>query len=164
MIRQRPLQRADPINVSTTDTRHTNPNPAKNGYWLGALAMLAAIAAMTAIWSAVNLHNGRLNGWMALLTALDAVLLFRLAGTRCGMVSQIMAVLTTLITAAIAVWITAGTRIGRVMGMSPADSLRRMDPMLTLEVAREAATIWDWLSLLLALGLCVWVLRAKRTA
>ena len=126
--------------------------------------MLAAIAAMTALWSAINLHNGRLNGWMALPTALDAVLLLHLAGSRRGLVSQLLASLATIVTAGIAVWITAGTRIGRVMGMSPADSLVRMDPMLAFEIAREAGSAWDWLSLLLALLLCLWLLREKPAA
>ena len=136
---------------------------ARNGYWLGSVAMLAAVAAMTALWSAINLHNGHLNGWLALPTALDAVLLLRLAGTRRGPVSQLLASMATLVTAGIAVWITAGTRIGRVMGMSPADSLQRMDPMLALEIAKQAGTRWDWLALLLALGLCLWLQRAKPT-
>ena len=162
MIRQRSLPRDDEINVSSANTHATGPAQPRNGYLLGALAMLAAIAAMTALWSAINLHNSRLNGWMALPTALDAVLLLRLAGTRRGLVSQLLTSTATILTAGIAVWITAGTRIGRVMGMSPADSLGRMDPMLALEVAREAGSSWDWLSLLLALALCLWLQRDRQ--
>ena len=127
------------------------------------MAMLAVVAVMTAFWVSINLHNGKINGWMALPTALDAVLLLRLAGTRRGISGQIMATLTILSAAGIAVWITVGTRIGRVMGMSPSDSLQRMDPMLAFEVTREAATTWDWLWLLLALGLCLWLLRDNRS-
>ena len=123
------------------------------------VVLIAVLAAMSALWSALSIYNGQVNGWMALITALDAVLLIRLTGARRGWGVMLMVFTTTLLTAACSLWVASATRIGRAMGMSPMDSLQRMDPQLSWEITRQSASPWDWLALAIALLVAFWLLR-----
>jgi len=110
---------------------------------------------MTALWLAANLHNGQLNGWMSIIAAVDCLFLLRLSGSGRGWPSTIGSLLTVLVTAFASVWTASGIRLGRVMGMTPADSLGRMDPLLPLEVIRHTAGWIDITSIAIAIVLCL---------
>ena len=90
------------------------------------LIALVVIAGLAAIWAGLSLVVGNNAGWMALVAAIDAVLLLRLAGYPRGTDRALFALLVTLATCAAAGFLIATARIGLAMGLRPVEAIGRM--------------------------------------
>jgi len=69
---------------------------------------------------------GNAAGWMALVAAVDAVLLLRLFGFPGGRSAALLAATATLATFVLANWMIAATVVGRMMGLPMLASAQRL--------------------------------------
>lgn len=104
--------------------------PARTGHGRGAIllavvAMATAILGIAALWTTINLMTQSLNAWAALVAALDAALLLRLAGIRGGALRIAFAEATTVATTLLAAFLTATTRVGMLFGVEPFEAAQR---------------------------------------
>lgn len=95
------------------------------------LASFVAIAGVGAIWAGASAITGTQCAWIAILAALDAALLLRLATWPSGSSRAAMAFGITLLTIVCANAFVAAAQIGRIMGLRPYESLPRMSLELT---------------------------------
>jgi len=110
--------------------------------------------AMTAAWLALAMFLNSPSGWMAVVVALDMVLMLRLGAAPPGPSRAWLAVGATATVTMASYWLVAAAQMGRMLGLSPLDSAQRLGPVLAGELTRHATTGWDaaWtiLALLLA--------------
>lgn len=101
-----------------------SPHPSQ---WLLALiACLAGVLGVAAVWVAAAMLLGNAASWMALVAALDAVVLLRLFGFPRGRAAALLALLATLATFALANWMIAATVVGQMMGLPMLASAKRL--------------------------------------
>lgn len=120
---------------------------------LAIAAVLAGILAMSAVWVVLALLSGRPLGGMALLAALDAVALLRLAGAPGGPLRGALALGATVASAAIGNWFAAAALVGTQLGLSPLASAQRLGLALAWPLAVQHNGLLDVVGL--ALGLAV---------
>lgn len=94
-------------------------------------ACAIAVVGIAAAWAGLTLAFGSLCGWIAVLAALDAALLLRLAGWPAGRSRVTLALLVLGATLLLAGYFIATAQIGRAMGLRPFESL----PNMSLELA-----------------------------
>ncbi|MFN3843245.1 MAG: hypothetical protein ACK4RW_08255 [Rehaibacterium terrae] len=123
---------------------------------LATVATLAGILGIAAIWTGVAVVSGKPVGWMALVAAVDAVLLLRLAGTRPGWPRAGVAVAATAATVVLANWFIVATQLGLAMGLRPLPSALRLGPDLAWYLAVLANGGLDVAAILAALALAAW--------
>jgi len=116
--------------------------------------LLAGCSGFAAAWVLVAFAHDRQCSWMALLAALDAVFLLRLARMPAGTTRSLLAVGGTLLTIVLANWGIAAAQIGRSMGLLPWESLGKLGPFYAWTLANLAnppvELLWLAASLLLA--------------
>lgn len=119
------------------------------------LALLGAfgIAAAWAIAAVVTQHT---QAWLAVLAALDVVLLLRLGGFRPGMARAITATVLTALAIVLAQWASVGLRFGSELGFDPVQAVLRLGPVLAWQLGRLGTTGADLLLYLAALLLAIW--------
>jgi hypothetical protein len=76
----------------------------------------------------VALAAGRQSSWMAVVAAIDAAVLLRVARAPSGAGRAIAGVAATLATIALANWGIAASEVGRSVGMLPWDAAIRLGP------------------------------------
>ena len=99
-------------------------------------ALIAGVLGADAVWVVLAVATKRPCSWMALLAALDVVLLLRLTGVRPGPARVLGAVLATAVAALLAQWLIVATQLGIVLGLQPLDSALRLGPVLARELLR----------------------------
>lgn len=112
-----------------------------------ALALAGSIG-IAAAWILVAQASGRQSSWMAVVAALDALLLLRMGGYRPGPARAAWAVLATLLAIALANWGIAADQVGRMLGLTPWSSMVRMGAehgWLLLRMANDAVDL-AWLA------------------
>lgn len=112
-----------------------------------ALALAGSIG-IAAAWILVAQASGRQSSWMAVVAALDALLLLRMGGCRPGPARAVWAVLATLLAIALANWGIAADQVGRMLGLTPWSSMVRMGAehgWLLLRMANDAVDL-AWLA------------------
>lgn len=112
-----------------------------------ALALAGSIG-VAAAWVLVAQATGRQASWMAVVAAIDALLLLRMGGYRPGTARAGWAVLATLLAIALANWGIAADQVGRMLGLPPWDSIIRLGPehgWLLLRMANDAVDL-AWLA------------------
>lgn len=126
----------------------------RSALFLAALTGIAAVAGVAAIWAGASVMLQSNAPWMALIAALDAALLLRLAGVEPGRLRAGSALAIVLGTSAVAAFFIASVRIGLSLGLRPAEALWRMSGELSwLYVSANAG--WSevlWLLAGCALG------------
>jgi hypothetical protein len=120
---------------------------------LPVVAWLAGVAGMAALWLAVSLATRGVNGWLALLAAVDLALLLRLSGQPAGPARAWAAAAGTALAIVVAYWFVLAMVMGRALGLEPLDAASRLGPVLAGELLRHAASGWDLAWALLALPL-----------
>ncbi len=121
---------------------------------LALLAGLAAIAGVAAIWAGVGTILRGPVAWMALLVALDAALLLRLAGMPAGRERAAFGVAIVAATIIAGGYLYAAAQVGLVLGLRPSESVLRMSPGLAWLYLRANVGALDalWLAAGVALG------------
>ena len=118
------------------------------------LLLLAGCTGFAAAWVLVAFARDRQCSWMALLAALDAVFLLRLARMPGGTTRSLLAIGGTLLTIVLANWGIAAAQIGRSMGLLPWESLGKLGPFYAWTLANLAnppvELLWLAASLVLA--------------
>ncbi len=104
-------------------------------------------------WLAVAAACNSRVGWMALLAALNSIVLLRLARTRSGATRALLAVLVTGVSIALGEWLLAGLPISRQMDQSPLEAARRMGADFSWLLIQLGNTPLDWGLVVVALAL-----------
>ena len=105
------------------------PEPAARRLPFPAIALLLlASAGIAAGWALLALVSGRQCSWMAVIAALDAVVVLRLMRVRPGLSRAAAALAASALAIALANWWIAAGQIGRNFGMMPWDSSLRLGP------------------------------------
>lgn len=102
------------------------PTPHPSQWLLALFACVAGVLGVAAVWVAAAMLLGNAASWMALVAAVDAVLLLRLFGFPAGRSAAVLATLATLATFALANWLMAAAIIGRMMGLPMLASAGRL--------------------------------------
>lgn len=135
----------------------------RTGIWsLAALALIAGALGIAAVWTAVAVGFRTQAGWMALIAAIDAAVLLRIAGVPEGRGRAAAALLGTVVAIALANWFIAATGLGQAVGLRPLPSALRLGPEHAWILAKTANSFWDWLWAGLSLPLAWWASRGLR--
>lgn len=134
--------------------------PAPRGSrWLAFLLLVVGSLGVAAAWILLGFAQDRQYSWMAVVAALDAALLLRLARMPGGWVRSTWAVAATLVSIAVANWGIAAAQVGQLVGLLPWESALRLGPShaWTLIVLANPAPQLAWL----LLGLVVAAVAAR---
>jgi hypothetical protein len=100
------------------------PTPFRPAVALG--LALAGSLGIAAAWILVAQASGRQCSWMAVLAALDAGMLLRMARMPPGAARAACTVLATLLAIALANWGIVATEVGRMLGLAPWASMGKL--------------------------------------
>ena len=122
--------------------------------WFAPALLTVGSFGFAAAWVLVAFARDKQCSWMAILAALDAVFLLRMAKMAPGWPRATLAVTATALTIALANWGIAAAQIGRAMGMLPWESLTRLGPFYAWTLANLANPPIDlfWLASSLVLA------------
>lgn len=112
--------------------------------WVALAVALVAVAGVAAVWSGLSLVFRGSCGWMAVVTALDAALLLRLAAWPPGRARAGWTVAITLATVVVAWYLIAAAQIGLPMGARPAEAIWKISAGLAW---LYTWTNWSWADL-----------------
>lgn len=122
--------------------------------WLPMLLLIVGLLVAGAFWIALSLRSGALCSWMALVVALDAAVLLRIAGVRPGARRAGIALLAAAATIALALWSIVALQIGLPLGLGVWDALTKLGfdyARTLLELAADTRDlVWIGAGLLLA--------------
>lgn len=116
-------------------------------------ACVLIVGGIAAFWSGAGLFSGKPCGWMALIAALDAALVLRLAGLPPGTERGHIALLATALAIPTGVFVVAATCIGIGFGALPHEAIWRIDPQLAITWWRLNGNAWDTVAILISLPL-----------
>lgn len=94
--------------------------------WLTGLLLLLGIAGCAALWVLVSTATGGVASWMAVVAALDAALLLRMARVRPGIGRAFWGVMATAACIGVSLWVVVAGLLGRMLGLTPWDAAGRM--------------------------------------
>lgn len=116
--------------------------------WLAPALLVLGSLGCAAAWILLALASDRQCNWMALLAALDAAFLLRLARMPAGRARMLLAILGTGATIAAANWGIAAGQMGWAMGLLPWESVLKLGPHHAWILASLANTPTDlaWLA------------------
>ena len=122
--------------------------------WLAPALLLLASLGCAAAWILVALATGRQSSWMAVVAAVDAAVVLRLARMPGGNARVAAGVLATLATIALANWGIAAGEVGHSLGMLPWDAAVRLGPHYAWTLALLANHAVDrlWLAAAVAIA------------
>ena len=119
------------------------------------LLLLLGSLGFAAAWVLLAYARNQQSSWMAILAAVDAVLLLRLARMPSGWIRAALALVATAGSIVLANWGIAATQIGKMMGLLPWQSLTKIGPDYAWTLAtlanKPADLAWLAAALLLAL-------------
>lgn len=133
-----------------------SPAPRRNARWLVPLMLVLAGACVLVIWVALALYLQRQTGWMALLVALDVVLVLRLGGMAAGTRRAVLAAVVTVIISALALWALPATQLGFAFGLTPWESALRLGAQHGWTLISLTTTPLDVVALVVAPLLAAW--------
>ena len=128
------------------------PIPARQ-YATAAFAGLLIVGGIVAIWGGLGLIWRKPCGWMALVAALDAAVLLRLAGFPAGAARARIASMATALSIPAGAFVVAAASIGAGFGTLPHEAIWHIGPDLATTWWRLNGSAWDALAMLLALPL-----------
>lgn len=111
---------------------------------LGLAACAVAVFGIAALWAGASVLLGSSAAWFAIVAALDAVLLLRLANWPRGARGAAVTVAVTLLTIGVAQYFVATAKIGVVMGLRPFESLPLMSFDLAWLYAQNNTGAFEW--------------------
>ena len=124
--------------------------------WLVPLMLVLAGGSVLVIWVALALYLQRQAGWMALVAALDVVLVLRLCGMRAGPRRAVLGAVVTALIAVLALWTIAATQMGFAFGLNPWDSVLKLGAHHAWTLVSLTTTPLDMVALVLAPLLAAW--------
>jgi len=130
-----------------------NDSAARRTPWLAPVLLVIGSFGFAAAWVLLAFARDQQCSWMAILAALDAALLLRMARMPRGWLRAMLAVIATATTIVLANWGIAAAQIGRVMGLLPWESMTKLGPFYAWTLANLANPPIDLLWLATALVL-----------
>lgn len=88
--------------------------------------LLLGVAGFVALWSTLSLSTGRQHGWMAVLGALDVVLMLRLGRWPAGGGRMLAALAGTSAVIVASNWLLIAGQLGRMLGLTPLQSALKL--------------------------------------
>lgn len=130
------------------------PPLVRRSRWFAPALLTVGSFGFAAAWVLLAFARDRQCSWMAILAALDAVFLLRMAKMPPGWPRVGLAVAATASTIALANWGIAAAQIGRAMGLLPWESLTKLGPFFAWTLATLANPPIDlfWLGASLVLA------------
>ncbi|MEO6137848.1 MAG: hypothetical protein ABIP11_04170 [Luteimonas sp.] len=130
------------------------PPLVRRSRWVAAALLTVGSFGFAAAWVLVAFARDRQCSWMAILAALDAVFLLRMAKMPPGWPRAALAVAATAFTIALSNWGIVAAQIGRSMGLLPWESLTKLGPFYAWTLANLANPPLDlfWLATSLVLA------------
>ena len=125
------------------------PDTARARRWpLATALLLLGSFGIAAAWILLADARGTQTSWMAVIAALDAAWLLRLARARPGLVRAIAGSAATLLAIVVANWGIAAAQLARPMGMLPWESALKLGPhhAWTLASLANAPVDMAWLA------------------
>lgn len=131
-----------------------DPAPPHGSRLFAFLLLCLGSAGFAAAWVLLAYVRNQQCSWMAVLAALDAVLLLRLARVPSGWTRASLAVIATAAGIALANWGIAATQIGKMMGLLPWQSLNKLGLHYTwtLTTLANAPADLAWLAVALVVA------------
>lgn len=136
-----------------------SPAPRRIPRWLLPVMLVVASACVLVVWVSLALYLQRQVGWMALLVALDVVLVLRLGGMPAGTRRAVLAALVTVAISALALWTIPATQLGFAFGLAPWESAFRLGAHHGWTLISLTTTSLDAVALLAAPVLAAWATR-----
>ena len=130
-----------------------NDSPTRRSRWIAPALLVIGSFGFAAAWVLLALARDRQCSWMAILAAIDAALLLRMARMPRGWLRVSLAVIATASTIGLANWGIAAVQIGRIMGLLPWESMAKLGPFYAWTLANLANPPVDLLWLAAALVL-----------
>lgn len=124
--------------------------------WLVPLMLLLGGAGVVLVWVTLALYLQRQSGWMALLAAVDVVVMLRLAGMPRGPARTWLALLATPMICVAALWGIVAAQLGFALGLTPWDSAAKLGMHHAWTLLTLASTPLDWIALALAPAVAAW--------
>ena len=131
----------------------TNDSVARRAPWLAPALLVIGSFGFAAAWVLLAFARDQQCSWMAILAALDAALLLRMARMPRGWLRAMLAVIATASTIVLANWGIAAAQIGRVLGLLPWESMTKLGPFYAWTLVNLANPPIDLLWLTTALVL-----------
>ena len=133
-----------------------SPAPRRIPRWLLPVMLVVASACVLVVWVSLALYLERQTGWMALLVALDLVLVLRLGGMTAGPRRATLAAGVTMTVSVLALWTIAATHIGFAFGLSPWESALRLGTHHAWTLVSLTTTPLDVVAMIVAPLLAAW--------
>jgi hypothetical protein len=132
----------------------TNDSAERRARWLAPTLLVIGSFGFAAAWVLLAFARDQQCSWMAILAALDAALLLRMARMPRGWLRATLAVVATASTIVLANWGIAAAQIGRTMGLLPWESMTKLGPFYAWTLANLANPPLDlaWLAAALVLA------------
>lgn len=124
---------------------------------LALLACAVAVLGVAAVWAGASVLLRASTPWLAIVAALDAILLLRLANWPRGPSRTALAVGVTVATIVVAQYFVATAQIGVVMGLRPFESLPLMSGELAWLYAQHNTGPFEWVCYVIA-ALMAWAM------
>ncbi|KGQ19538.1 putative transmembrane protein [Lysobacter dokdonensis DS-58] len=115
--------------------------------WFGAALALVGSGGVAAAWVAVSMVTASQCGWMAVVAALDAAFLLRLARAPRGLARMAIGVGATILAVALAQWGIVSAHLSGMLGLGFADTMGKLGPSLawTLTTLANSPADWAWI-------------------
>ncbi|MDH5822141.1 hypothetical protein QFW77_03945 [Luteimonas sp. RD2P54] len=94
--------------------------------WFATVLLVLGSAGCAALWIMLAAATARQSSWMAVVAALDAALLLRMARVSPGAARALWGVLATAAAIVLANWFIAAAQLGRMFGLLPWDSALKL--------------------------------------
>ncbi|NCT69480.1 MAG: hypothetical protein GXC75_00890 [Xanthomonadaceae bacterium] len=133
-----------------------SPAPRRIPRWLLPVMLVVASACVLVVWVSLALYLERQTGWMALLVALDVVLVLRLGGMAAGTRRAMLAAGVTVAISALALWTVSATQLGFAFGLAPWESALRLGAHHGWTLISLSTTPLDVLAMIAAPLLAAW--------
>ena len=130
-----------------------NDPTTRRSRWIAPALLVIGSFGFAAAWVLLAFARDRQCSWMAILAAIDAALLLRMARMPRGWLRVSLAVIATAATIVLANWGIAAVQIGRIMGLLPWESMAKLGPFYAWTLANLANPPVDLLWLAAALVL-----------
>ncbi|WP_447938806.1 hypothetical protein [Pseudoxanthomonas mexicana] len=125
-------------------------------HWLVPVMLLLGGACLVLIWVTAALYLQRQAGWMALVAALDVIVVLRLAGMPAGTPRAVLALVATAVICGVSLWGIVATQLGFAMGLTPWDSALKLGLHHGWTLLTLAMTPLDWSAVAAAPVLAAW--------
>ena len=129
--------------------------PAQPSPWFAILLVTLGSAGFAAAWVLLAYTRDQQSSWMAVLAALDAAVLLRMARMPAGWLRATLAVAATMASIVLANWGIAAAQIGKMMGLLPWQAMAKqgLDYSWTLATLANGPVDFAWLAAALVVAL-----------